>query len=97
MAVFAGSRYLKTPIYARKGQTFIFNVRNKIKFNQDNATYYTVVIGDTIDGIALKSYGNPHLSWAILDSNPQLMSELDLEVGSSILIPPYEEVVKYCE
>lgn len=97
MAVFAGSRYLKTPIYARKGQAFIFNIRNKYKFNMDNATFYTVVSGDTIDGIAFKVYGNAQLYWAILDSNPQLMSELDLEAGLTLTIPPYEEVVKVCE
>lgn len=97
MAVFAGSRYIKSPIYARKGQQFIFNIRDKHKFNEDNATYYTVIQGDTIDGIAFKLYGNAQLYWAILDSNPDLLSELDLEVGMSLLIPPYEEVVKICE
>lgn len=97
MAVFSGSRYLKSPIYARRGQKFIFNVRNKFKFNMDSATYYTVIQGDTLDGIAYKMYGNAQLYWAILDSNLNLMSELDIKVGMSLIIPPFEQVVKQCE
>lgn len=97
MAIFSGSRYLKTPMYARRGQAFIFNIREKFKFNIDNASYYTVIVGDTIDGIAFRFYGNAHLNWAILDSNPSLQSELDLEVGMILIIPSYEDVVKVCE
>lgn len=96
MSVFSGSRYIHTPIYARKGQEFIFDIRNKYKFNLDSADYYTVVQGDTIDGIADKYYGNASLYWAILDSN-NLMSELDLEPGMTLVIPPYEEVVRVSE
>ena len=96
MSVFSGSRYLKTPIYARKGKQFIFDIRNKYKFNLDEADYYTVVQGDTIDGIAFKFYGNAQLYWSILDSNG-LMSELDLEPGMTLVIPPYEDVVRVSE
>lgn len=96
MSVFSGSRYLKTPIYARKGQQFIFDIRNKFDFNLEEADYYTVVQGDTIDGIAFKFYGNAQLYWAILDSN-NLMSELDLEPGMTLVIPPYGDVVSVSE
>lgn len=96
MSVFSGSRYINTPIYARKGQEFIFDIRKKYKFNLDSANYYTTVRGDTIDGIANKFYGNAALYWAILDSN-NLMSELDIEPGMTLVIPPYEEVVRVSE
>lgn len=92
-----GSRYIHTPVYARSGQAFIFNIRDKFKFNSDNATYYAVVLGDTIDGIAYKFYGNAELYWAILDANPQIMSELDIEVGDVLMIPNFEEVAKVSE
>ena len=92
-----GSRYIHTPIYSRSGQAFIFNIRDKFKFNPDNATYYTVVLGDTIDGIAYKFYGNANLYWAILDANPSIMSELDLEIGDILMIPDFEEVAKVSE
>lgn len=96
MSLFAGSRYLRTPIYARKGQQYILDIRNKYNFNLEDAEYYTVVQGDTIDLIAYSMYGNANLYWAILDSNG-LMSELDLEPGMILVIPPYEEVVRVSE
>lgn len=97
MAIFSGSRYIKSSVYARRGQTFIFNIREKFKPNLKNITYYTVVSGDTIDGISYKHYGNAQLGWAIMDCNPEIQSELDLEAGIVLKIPPYEEVVKVCE
>lgn len=95
--IHVGSRYIHTPIYARNGQSFIFNIRDKFKFSSENATYYTVIQGDTIDGIAYKFYGNANLYWAILDSNPQLMSELDINVGDVLMIPSFEEVARVSE
>ena len=59
--------------------------------------YYTVIQGDTIDGIAYKQYGNAQLGWAIMDANPTFQSEMDIEAGDIIKIPPFEEVVKYSE
>lgn len=97
MAVHTGSRYLKTSIFAKDGQAFIFNVREKYKFNSDIATYYTVCEGDTLDGIAYSNYGNASLYWAILDANPQYMSEMDIEVGDTIMIPAFSEVVRLSE
>ena len=97
MSIFKGSRYIHTPIYARRGENFILNIRDKAKFNPENFTYYTVVQGDTIDGIAFKFFGNANLYWAIMDSNPSLMSELDIEVGDVLAIPSFEEVVKVSE
>lgn len=96
MSIFSGSRYINTPIYVRKGQEYIFDIRKKYNFNLDNADYYTVVQGDTIDGIANKFYNNASLYWAILDSN-SLMSELDVYPGMVLAIPPYEEVVSVSE
>lgn len=97
MSVHVGSRYLKTPVSARNGSTFIFNIRDKVKFNSDTATYYTVVAGDTIDGIAYRYYGNANLYWAILDANPQYLSELDIKVGDTIMIPSIREVTRESE
>lgn len=92
--IYVGSRYIHSPIYCRSGQTFIFDIRGKYKFNSDNATYYTFVQGDSIDGIAYKFYGNANLYWAILDANPSIMSELDIKVGDVLMIPDFEEVAK---
>ena len=96
MSVYKGSRYIKTPLYTR-GETLVFGIRARNHFDLSKATYYTVVQGDTLDGIAYKKYGNTQLGWAILDSNPQYQSELDINAGDVICIPPFEEVVKVSE
>lgn len=97
MSVHVGSRYIKSPVYARNGSTFIFNIREKTKYNKELAVYYTVVEGDTIDGIAYKYYNNANLYWAILDANPQYLSELDIQVGDVLMIPNIREVTKVSE
>lgn len=97
MAVFQGSRYVKTSAYVRRGETLVLSIRNRLHFNDEECRYYTVVQGDTIDGIAYKQYGNAQLGWAIMDANPALQSEMDIEAGDILKIPPFEEVVKYSE
>lgn len=94
MSVFQGSRYTETPVYV-KGDTAILEIRQRVQFNLERATYYTVIQGDTLDGIAYKKYGNAQLYWAILDANSVYQSEMDVKAGDIILIPPLEEVMKY--
>lgn len=96
MAVYQGSRYVRTPLYAR-GDTLVFGIRTRNHFNLTNATYYTVIQGDTIEGIAYKQYNNAQLWWAIMDANPKYQSELDIKAGDTLCIPPFEEVVKVSE
>lgn len=75
----------------------MFGIRSRNHFNLSKATYYTVVQGDTIDGIAYKHYGNTQLWWAIMDANPQYQSEIEIKAGDILCIPPFEEVVKVSE
>lgn len=97
MAVFQGSRYVKTPAYVRRGETLVLGMRERHHFKESSCQYYTVVQGDTIDGIAYKKYGNAQLGWAIMDANPLYQSEIEVKAGDVIKIPPYEEVVKLSE
>ena len=97
MSVFQGSRYVKTPTYVRKGETLVLGIRNRIHFDEYKSTFYTVVQGDTIDGIAHKQYGNAQLWWAIMDANPLYQSEIEIKPGDVLMIPPFDEVVKYSE
>lgn len=94
--MYKNSRYIKTPVYSRQGSTYIFGIREKVSFDKSKAVYYTVIQGDTIDGIAYRFYGNANLYWAILDAN-HLLSELDIKVGDSLMIPSFEEVVSAVE
>ena len=97
MSVHTGSRYINTPVFARKGRTFMVGIRDRTKYNEELATYYTVIEGDTLDGIAYKYYGNANLYWAILDANPQYLSELDIQVGDVLMIPSVREVTRESE
>lgn len=92
MAVFQDSRYTKTPAYVRQG-SLILGIRNRNYFNVDKATFYTVVQGDTIDGIAYRQYGNAQFWWAIMDANPKYQSELEIKPGDVLTIPSLDEVV----
>ena len=49
--------------------------------------------GETLDVLAYKYYSSSSFLWAILDNNPQYMSELDIKVGDYLSIPSYSEVI----
>lgn len=94
MAVFRDSRYTKTSAYMRQGGNLILSIRERCNFNQSKATFYTVVQGDTLDGIAYVHYGNAQFGWAIMDANPKYQSEIEINPGDVIIIPSFDEVVK---
>ena len=97
MAVYQGSRYVKTPAYVRRGEALILRIRERVHFSDSACSYYTVIQGDTIDGIAYTLYGNAQLGWAIMDANPVYQSEMEIKAGDVLKIPPLEEVVRYSE
>lgn len=97
MAVYRGSRYVNTSIYSRNNGAVVFSIRKRAKFNLKNATYYTFIQGDTLDGVAYKLYGNAQLGWAILDANPKYQSEIEIQAGDLLVIPPLNEVVRISE
>ena len=97
MAVYQGSRYVKTSAYVRRGETLVLSIRDRSYFSEASCSYYTVVQGDTVDGIAYKKYGNARLGWAIMDANPVYQSEIEIKAGDVIKIPPFESVVKLSE
>lgn len=97
MSVFRDSRYVRTSAYVRRGETLILGIRNRNKFDIEKSTFYTVVQGDTIDGIAHKQYSNAQLWWAIMDANPIYQSEIDIKPGDILVIPSFDEVVKVSE
>lgn len=97
MAVFQNSRYVRTSAYIRRGETLVLNIRRRNNFKESECTYYTVVRGDTLDGISYNHYGNAQLGWAILDANPVYQSEIEIKAGDVLKIPPFEEVVRVSE
>lgn len=88
---------MKTPVVIHRGDTAVLEIRERYTFDTTDATYYTVVQGDTIDGISYTQYGNAQLWWAILDANPKYQTELDIKPGDVLVIPPFDEVVKVSE
>lgn len=97
MPVFVGSRYVKTPAYIRNSEALVLDIRRRNNFDLNRATYYTVIKGDTLDGIAYKQYGNAQLGWAILDANPNMQSEVEIKPGDILAVPSLDEVVSVSE
>lgn len=95
MAVFENSRYLQTRMYKRLGwDIHTFAIRKRFTFNESNCSTHEWCEGDTLDGLAYKSYGFTALRWAILDANPKYRTEFDIKNGDIILIPSYRDVVE---
>lgn len=94
MAVYENSRYIQTSMFNRLGWDVpTLDIRERFKFNEELFEEYEWIEGDTLDGVAYKFYGEPALRWAILDANPQYVSEFSIMNGDIINIPDYEEVV----
>ena len=94
MAVYKGSRYVKTSLYRTQGKTLVFVIRKRPRFNPENFTYYTWVDGDNMSGVAYRQYSNAQLWWAIMDANPLYTFDTDILPGAIIAIPSYVEVVR---
>lgn len=93
--LFQGTRFTHTQAYIRDGSALVLDIRRQATFDLTDATYYTFVERDTLDGIAYEQYGNAKLWWAILDANPQFSSEIEIKPGDLLTIPSYEEVLKW--
>lgn len=92
MSVYQGSRYAKNGVVSRNG-VLVPTIRQRVLFDKELGTYYTIIEGDTLDGIAYKQYGNAQLYWAILDANVELQTELDVKPGDVLFIPSIDEVL----
>lgn len=87
------SRYIRTTLYDRDYEVPMLAIRERFKFNTDLCSFYTWVLGDSLDRISTKYYGIPDFRWAILDANPTIRSEFEIEIGDHILIPDAEEIL----
>ena len=91
--MFENSRYLNTALYNRGGEIPVLKNRKRYTFPKEECTKYTFTDTDSLDYLALKFYGNTQLGWAIMDANTQYRTELEIQSGDVIYIPPYESVV----
>lgn len=91
--IYQGSRYTNTKLYDRNG-ALMFKIRKPFYFNKDRAVIHTFAEYDRLDTLATKYYGNPQLSWVILEANKQYRSEFDIKMGDVLIIPNYDEVRK---
>lgn len=92
MTIYEKSRYVPTPVYITRN-TKLLKLRERKKFNLDNASFYTIIQGDTLDVLAYRTYGSSAYMWAILDANSKYQSPLDVKAGDNIVLPAFEEVV----
>ena len=92
MSFFTGSRYLECNFRRKNGNKFLVD-RDRVNFTLSKCSFYTVIQGDTIDGISYKFYRNSRYWWCIMDANRQYESELDIKAGDIIAIPDEQEVL----
>lgn len=90
--IFEGSRYTKTSLYNRDGVN-IFERREMLQFNTDEAVKHTVVQSDTLSTIANQYYEDAQLWWVILEANPSYSNAFDIKVGDILVIPSKDEVI----
>jgi nucleoid-associated protein YgaU len=55
--------------------------------NLEKYSLYTVRSNDTMESIAVLTYGDPSLYWRIADMNPQIQYPDSLQIGDTIRIP----------
>jgi phage tail protein X len=87
------SRFRRTIPYVDDRYTHLLTIRRRFTFNEQTAKHHRVKVGETVDGLALKYYGNEKFWWAIMDANPRYMTEMDIQVGDVLIVPDFEEVV----
>lgn len=96
MSIYTGSRYAgEKTYYPNGGDKEIFGIRERKQFDLTNAKYHTWIDGDTLDFLAYKHYNNSQLWWVLLEANSQYQTELDIQAGDLIAIPPFSEVVRH--
>lgn len=95
MSVYSRSRFIQTEVDLFNYPALIMRIRNPANFNPNTSTNYQFTGYDNVRLLAYKFYGSPDLWWAILDANPQYQSELEIQVGDILKIPPSREVAEY--
>lgn len=104
MAIFKDSRYEYVPVYHHYtgmnntkdlfSGTSIPTLRRRklVTFSQTDAFIHNYQLGDRIDLLAYKYYGDSQLWWVIMDANPKYMTPLEIPIGASLLVPPLSAV-----
>jgi hypothetical protein len=52
-------------------------------------TYYSSVVGDRFDALAMRYYGDPTKWWVIADMNPTIQWPADITPGTLLRVPVY--------
>lgn len=91
--IYRNSRYTKTPVNVVDGVS-TFKLRTRFTFNTNGAIIHQFTASDRLDGLAQEYYKDPQLWWVILDANPQFSSELEIPLGTDLVIPSVNEVMK---
>lgn len=88
------SRFTNTNAYYTHKGNLSFKIRERFKFNLENAKIVLYREGDRLDLLSYRYYGTTQLWWAILDANPTYRWEGDIPYGASLVIPEKGEVIK---
>lgn len=87
------SRYSVFPYYYNRiDQKYIYGITSQL--STDNIIYVNHVVkqGDTLDTLSLYYYNSPLYFWVIADFNRIQDPYADLEIGSTLRIPTFNNI-----
>jgi len=92
--IYVGSRYEVIRMYKHfqevKGGEIGINTipRRDLEVEKDDrGISHQWKLGDRIDILAARYYGDEQLWWVIMDANPRYLSSLDIKIGDVLAIP----------
>lgn len=87
------SRYSVFPIYFnRVDRKYIYGLTSKLKKTGTTYVMHKVERGDTLDSVSLYYYNSPLYFWVIADFNDILDPYEDLQEGTMLRIPTFNNI-----
>lgn len=87
------SRYSVFPYYyIKEDNKYAYGITSHLKHDKVSYKGHKVVLGDTLDTLALYYYNNPTYFWIIADFNNIRDPYEELEVGKILKIPTFSKV-----
>lgn len=93
--IYENSRFTHTRTLITPEGKKAFKIREVANIAIKDASTHVWAEPDRLDLLALKYYNNPQLWWVILDANSGYYSEHDIKYGEVLIIPLYEEVIRW--
>lgn len=93
--IYQNSRFTHTRTFVTPEGKKVFKIREVANISTKNAYRHVYGEKDRLDLLAVQYYNNSQLWWVILDVNHKYYCEDDIKYGDVLIVPRYEEVIKW--